>query len=130
MLYIFFGVYSDYSIIHAFYTIYPHSSCAFTLFTKTKFSTDSQNNGKQEQVEKDSTLGSQTQSNLENHSKEIGDSTENTQIKEPSTSQDEAGKISHLNYCRGSSIAFHTLGVGTRVVGHLVCIYLFIYFDF
>ncbi|XP_055680449.1 mushroom body large-type Kenyon cell-specific protein 1 isoform X2 [Lutzomyia longipalpis] len=68
-----------------------HINTNSTSLAQNNTSTDSpnQNNGKQEQVEKDSALGSQTQSNLENHSKDIGDTTENTQIKETTTSQDE-----------------------------------------
>ncbi|XP_055716242.1 mushroom body large-type Kenyon cell-specific protein 1 isoform X2 [Phlebotomus papatasi] len=83
-----------------------HINTNSTSLVQNNTSTDSpnQNNGKQEQVEKDSTLGSQTQSNLENHSKEIGDSTENTQIKEPSTSQDEA-ENHQAQFARSDSIA-------------------------
>ncbi|XP_059610169.1 mushroom body large-type Kenyon cell-specific protein 1 [Phlebotomus argentipes] len=69
-----------------------HINTNSTSLAQNNTSTDSpnQNNGKQELVEKDSTLGSQTQSTLENHSKERGATTEDTEIKEPSTSQDEA----------------------------------------
>ncbi|GAB0092397.1 hypothetical protein DMENIID0001_073870 [Sergentomyia squamirostris] len=70
-----------------------HINTNSTSLAQNNTSTDSlnQNNGKQEQVEIESTQGSQTlQSHLENHSKESGDTTENSEIKDPSTSQDEA----------------------------------------
>uniref|UniRef100_A0A1L8DDD3 Putative mushroom body large-type kenyon cell-specific protein 1 n=1 Tax=Nyssomyia neivai TaxID=330878 RepID=A0A1L8DDD3_9DIPT len=69
-----------------------HINTNSTSLAQNNTSTDSpnQNNGKLEQVEKDSTLGSQTQSNLENHSKETGETTESIQIKESNTNQDEA----------------------------------------